>query len=281
MLWHGFLWPRRPVLSFLLKCLLLYIASALFLFAAQRHLMYFPQIMLTAPQDMTLQPMKAVSVRTSDGLDITGWFHPPADPDGAVFVIFHGNAGTLDHSARKAAKFVQPGQGAFLAGYRGFSGNAGKPGEQGLYRDARAALDWLIVQGYGAQIVLYGESLGSGVAVQMASEYDARGLILEAPFSSAYRLAASKWIYKPYVFLMKDRYESDKKIASIGEPLLIMHGARDAVVPLSFGRDLYAAANQPKTFFLAPEGHHTNSLDLGGVKAVQDFTAGLYLPSEQ
>ena len=162
--------------------------------------------------------------------------------------------------------------GVLLLAYRGYSGNDGVPNEQGLYSDARAALDWLHVNGVAAKsIVLYGISLGSGVATKMASEREVGAVILEAPYTSTVDIAAFRFPIVPVTWLMEDRFESLARIKTITEPLLVMHGDRDYTIPQRFGRRLFDAANQPKEGFWPKGLGHDDIFDNGGFETALDF----------
>ena len=175
----------------------------------------------------------------------------------------------------KFSEVVSAGYGLFLAGYRGYGGNAGEPSEEGLLDDARSALAWLSAEGYGAdRIVLYGESLGSGVAVAMAGEAATEeasgssngrrsyaGIILEAPYSSIAEVAQARYWFVPAKWLVKDRWDSLSRIAAIRSPLLVVMGERDEVIPVALGRRLYEAAPQPKDSLFLPAAGHNNLWD--------------------
>ena len=162
--------------------------------------------------------------------------------------------------------------GVLLAEYRGFGGNGGTPREQGLYADARAAIGFLGRQGVGpGRMVLFGESLGSGVAVQMATEYACAALVLEAPYSSVVDVAQDRYWMFPVKALVKDRYNSTAKIGKVRCPILIMHGTADRVIPIKFGERLFALAPSPKEMKVYPGLGHVGFDELGAFNAVLDF----------
>ena len=242
------------------------------MYAFQRNLMYFPDVSLADIARSAYPGGAAVNVTTADGLTLAGWYWPPPKPGAPVVVVFHGNAGHHGHRTDKAVAFTQPGFGVFIAGYRGYGGNPGTPTEQGLYADARAALDWLQGQGVaGEQLVLYGESLGSGVAVQMATERKVAAVVLESPYTSVPDVAAERYPFVPVRALTLDRYDSLSKIARINAPLLIIHGERDRVVPVKYGRRLFEAAHEPKKAVFFPYAQHNDIFAGDAVKAVLDF----------
>ena len=161
-----------------------------------------------------------------------------------------------------------------LAEYRGYGGNPGTPSEEGFYADGRAALDFLAAREVpAARIVLYGESLGTGVAVQLALERRVGAVVLEAPFTSAVDVGADIYPFLPVRLLARDRFDSIAKIAAIGAPLLVLHGEADKVVPVRFGRALLAAARQPKEGVFVPGAGHADLYQHGGAGIVLDFLA--------
>jgi fermentation-respiration switch protein FrsA (DUF1100 family) len=207
--------------------------------------------------------IRTVTTETPDGLRLTHWYAPPAEPQGPVLVVFHGNAGHVGDRVPKLAELMRAGFGLLLAGYRGYGGNPGRPTEEVLSADARLLLDWLAGQGVTPErTVLYGESLGTGIAVKMATERPAAAVILEAPFTTVAEVAQTHYWYLPARWLVLDRWDSHSRIASIGAPLLLMHGRRDRTTPVRFGQRLFAAAVEPKEILLVDEAEHTNLYDM-------------------
>lgn len=246
------------------------------LYVFQRGMMYVPGRERPSPAASGLPEMAPVEVRTDDGLVLTGW-HRPAPPGRATLVYFHGNAGNIGDRGPKVRPYLDAGMGVLLAGYRGYGGNPGQPTEQGLYADARAWLRHLGGAGVGAgSIVLYGESLGTGVAVQMAHEGARAGravaaLILEAPFSSMGAAAQIHYPYVPARWLVRDRYDSLSKIADVAAPVFVFHGAADEVVPIRLGRRLFEAARDPKESLWLPRANHNDLYDHGAAQAALSF----------
>jgi fermentation-respiration switch protein FrsA (DUF1100 family) len=170
--------------------------------------------------------------------------------------------------------FAQEGLGVLLLEYRGYGGNPGAPTEAGLYADADAALDFLSQDGIPAsRLVIYGESLGSGVAVHMAAERELAALILEAPFTRLADAASYHYSFVPVSVLLRDRFDSLSAIGKIRAPILILHGERDRVIPVRFGRALLAAAPEPKEGWFSPDAGHEDLARFGALDAVFDFIA--------
>lgn len=240
----------------------------------QRRIVFHPDPRRSHPGDCDLPEMVPVPVRTADGCTITGWYGAPRIRDRATVVIFHGNAGTIAGRAFKARLFLDAGYGVFLAEYRGYGGNPGQPSEAGLYADGRAVLHWLISRGVPAsRLVLYGESLGSGVATQLAGEVGPQAVVLECPFTALADLAP------PYIppglarMLMLDHFDNLAKIGGLAGPLLVVHGERDEVVPVAMARALLQAAREGAEGVFLPQGRHSDLWDHGAGPRILDFLA--------
>lgn len=250
-----------------------YVALLVLLFVAQRSILYVPDTQAPSLAAVGLQGvMEVVETESADGLRLLAWHRPPPTNLAPVLVYFHGNAGHIGHRAERVRPYVEAGFGAVLVEYRGYGGNPGRPTEDGLYADARAALDFLAQRDVTPErLVFYGESLGSAIAVQMAVERDCAGLVLEAPFTSVAAVAQSRYWMFPVRHLVRDKFDSLAKIGSVRCPLLVMHGEADAVVPIRYGRELFAAAREPKESKWFADGTHTNFDELGGPAVVLGF----------
>lgn len=246
------------------------------IFLGQRAMMYPAGGTLGTPAEAGWPEAHEIKVETEDGLRLVSWYLAPA-PGHPVVVYFHGNAGTLADRAFKARLFSEAGFGVLLAEYRGYGGNPGKPTEAGLYADARANLAWLEAAGHGPdKTIVYGESLGTGVAVQAAMEMaragaPAAGLVLEAPFSSMAAAAQVHYPWLPAARLTRDRYDSEAKIAEVKAPLLVVHGSNDRVVPQAQGRRLFDRAADPKEAEWIVGGGHADLYDFEVGRSVVSF----------
>ncbi|MSP67669.1 MAG: alpha/beta hydrolase [Alphaproteobacteria bacterium] len=250
-----------------------YAALALLMYVFQRSLMYFPNRARPEPVSAGVPEMRSVTLTTADGIGLHALYRPAA-PGQATVVLFHGNAGNAGHVAHKARPLLDQGLGVLLVDYRGYGGNPGSPSEAGLITDGRAALEFLTARGVGAdRTVLYGESLGSGVAVALAAETPIGAVILEAPFTAAQHVAERRYWYLPVALLMKDRFNSLVRIGRVQAPLLVMHGERDLVVPVAQGRALFAAANEPKEAHFIAAADHANLFEHGAAKLALGFLA--------
>ena len=223
------------------------------MYLSQRHFIYFPDDHLAKPA-----LFEEVVLTTPDGLQLVAWY-VPAKLKQPTMIYFHGNGGTIKMRENSAKPYLDCGMGVLLVEYRGYGGNPGKPNEVGLYNDGEAAYQFARQQGIPADhIILFGESLGSGIAVEIAKRYPVGGVILQAPFISAAAIGQKRYPYLPVGLLLKDRYQSIDKIQQINAPLAIVHGTADGVVPIEQGQALFLQANQPKQFFKYLGYGHSN-----------------------
>jgi uncharacterized protein len=203
-------------------------------------------------------------METSDGVKIHGWW---AEREGSrlVTLFLHGNAGNLTHRVPRIQEIVAAGSSVLMLDYRGYGKSSGRPSEMGLYRDSEAGFIYLLSKGYRPeQIVLHGESLGTAVAIDLASRRPCAGLILEGPFTSASDVAAT--VLPVIGPLLVRSYNSLPKIRWIRVPKLFMQGDRDEAVPLRLGQQLFAAAQGSKTFWVIPGAGHNDILERAGAE---------------
>jgi fermentation-respiration switch protein FrsA (DUF1100 family) len=242
------------------------------LYLNQRSIMYHPDQTVPDLAAMGLQDMSVRHIETGDGFKLLAWWKPPADKTRPTIVFFHGNAGNIGHRRYQARQYMDAGLGLLLVSWRYNAGAGGEPSEAGLLADGRAALDFVAAQGISEQAtVLYGASLGSGVAVAMAVERKVGGLVLLYPYSSMTDVAADRFWFAPVGLLIKDEYDSVTRIGKVTAPILLIHGERDNVIPVRFARRLFAAAPEPKEGHFLPEGTHANLYRLGAGRLVLDF----------
>lgn len=266
---------RRRVLNMIFSFLFVYATLVLFLFFNQRGFIYYPGKELMTTAQAGVPEMQVITVQPADMVDsIQGWYGRPKDPTKPVLLYFHGNGGGIDIRTGRIKPLLDMGYGVLLAEYRGYGGNPGKPTEHGLYADADAYFKWLTTQEgiTDDRIVVYGESLGTGVATYLASKHwNIHGVILDAPFTSLADVAQSSMWFVPVKLLMIDRFSSIKRIQSVNSPLLVLHGEKDRVVPVRLGKKLYEAANEPKELKLYPTGGHSDLYAFGAGDAVVEF----------
>lgn len=257
---------------------LLYAASLSALFFLQRDLQYFPGRQDPPPQSLDLAGVERLALTTEDGESLILWFAAPP-PGRPVILFFHGNAGSLADRANRLAHYQARGFGAAFLSWRGYGGSTGRPSEAGLLLDGETALAFLSRQGITPdRVALVGESLGTGVAVQIAARHPVGAVVLEAPFTAAVDVAARFYPWVPVRWLMRDQFLSRRHIAQVRAPLLILHGEKDDVVPYAFGQTLFSLANQPKTFVsLGPVGHDA-LFDAATWAAGTDFVDRVFPP---
>lgn len=253
--------------------LCLYVGLATTIYFAQRSLMYFPDTAHVVPAAAGLPEAEEVPLTASDGVHIVAWHVPPRDGK-PVILYFHGNGGALRFRVERFRRLIADGIGLVALEYRGYGGLSGSPSEQGLIADAQAAYRFAATRYPAQQLVVWGESLGSGVAVALAAEQPVGRVILEAPFTSAVAVGSRHYWYLPVSLLMKDQFRTDRRIAKVTAPLMIMHGVHDRVVPYAMGEQLFDLANQPKHLVRFLDGGHEDLDATGALDAVGRFLAG-------
>jgi fermentation-respiration switch protein FrsA (DUF1100 family) len=244
-----------------------YCAFVALLYVMQRSLMYFPDIAQTPPAGRSVETLW---LDTPDGEKLVAWHLPPRG-DRPVVLYLHGNGGNLSYRAERFRTLTADGTGLVAIDYRGFGGSSGRPSEAGLHTDAETAYAFAATRYPASRLVAWGESLGTGVAVALVAERPVAGLVLEAPFTSTVDLAAQRYPFAPVHLLMQDQFRSDLRIALCAAPLLVLHGARDNVVPIAFGERLFALAREPKRFVRFPDGGHEDLDRFGALVAVKAF----------
>jgi fermentation-respiration switch protein FrsA (DUF1100 family) len=259
--------------TLLIVVVVVYLALLLLLFVRQRAIVFRPDPTLADLAAVGLaEQMREVAITTRDGLTLASWWAPPVRPDRRVIVYLHGNAGHRGGRADRIRDYLAAGYGVLLVGYRGYGGNPGRPTEAGLYEDARANLAFLAKERVRPeQTVLLGESLGTAVAIQMATEIPILALVLEAPLASVLHSARARYPLFAFDFLVRDKFASIHKIGKVKVPLLLIHGEKDRTTAVRFGRMLYNAANEPKRAHFIAEAGHTDLKDHGFAKSVTDF----------
>jgi uncharacterized protein len=283
--WHGELTARLPLPAFcksrsmtaviggIVILLFLYVGLGAILYFAQRSMMYFPETIHTSPRQAGLPEAEEIALTAADGVRLVGWHVPPRDGK-PVILYFHGNGGALRYRVERFRTLIKDGVGLVAIEYRGYGGSEGSPSEQGLFADGEAAYAFAAAHYQPEQIVLWGESLGTGVAVYLAAEKPVGRVILEAPFTSAAAVAELRYWFLPVRLLMKDQFRSDERIQNVTAPVLILHGSNDRVVPYAMGERMFdlTKANRHIVRFL--DGGHEDLDHFGALHAVGRFLAG-------
>ena len=202
---------RKNSLQIILFIFFIYFLILVFLYFYQRNLLYHPSENNYSGDKISVN-IEKVKIPTSDNIKLLGWYHEKNLKDYKTLIFFHGNAGSLENRIHKLNHFQDMNINFLIIAWRGFSGNNGKPSEQGLYEDGKSAIDWLIKKGVSEKnLILYGESLGTGVATHLAQNKSFAGIILETPFTSMIDAAKTFYPYIPVKFLLKDKFENYKK----------------------------------------------------------------------
>ena len=236
----------------------LYVVIALAVMFGQRKLIYVPARERVPPSATGLHNVEELEIATPDGNRIVAWAGA-AMPGQPTLLYLHGNAGSLVDRAERMRKYLDRGRGMLIMTYRGYGGSTGSPSEAANVADAILAYDTLVARGVKPDdIILYGESLGSGVAVQVAAKRKVSGIILDAPYTSIVDVAALVYPWLPVRPFVWDRYETLAHVKHVTAPLLVVHGARDALIPVEMGRAVFAAANEPKALAIIPGGGHSD-----------------------
>ncbi len=255
-----------------------YVLLVVVLFFFQRNFLYHPSINNYLKNDQVSQPteIEEVKIITKDKIYLTGWFHINNIESNKTILFLHGNAGSLENRTYKLNHFKDLNLNFLIIAWRGFSGNEGTPNESGLYEDAKSAISWLKEKGINEKnIVLYGESLGTGVAVEVAQNKNYGGIILESPFTSMVNMGKKYYPFFPVKYLLKDKFESNKKINKIKIPVFIIHGKVDKIVPYDMGKKMYELANEPKYFYSLEYGDHMVEYDEKLLQALKQFIESL------
>lgn len=264
----------------------LYALACAGIFLFQRRLMYNPRARVNTPHRDETPELEEITLRTRDGLKLKSYYKAPrTKPDGTPYptvLYMHGNTGPAGDAAHKLIPAVNAGYGALLLEYRGFGPNPGRPTEKGLIADAEAALHFIRVkQGKNAEVVYYGMSMGTGVANGLAERRPPAGLILECGFTSMADAARRRYFMFPVKLLIRDAFDSERRIQTLQAPLLVLHGRKDKTVPVEQGEKMYETApSRDKTIRLYPDGGHVNLHDFGAGDDVTEWLNARFARSD-
>ena len=266
---------KKRIMNLLLIILLVVVGVCLFLRWREPSLIYYPmRTPFTTPAGVT-----DLNLTTSDGVAIHGWFIPAQFAPAPTVLLFHGNAGNLSHRLQKISLLRAAGAAVCIIDYRGYGRSIGTPSETGTYRDARAAYDYLTTarQLPARNIVLYGESLGSAVAVELATQVPVGGVIIEEAFTSIPEVGQKMFPLLPVGWLVHNRYDTIHKMGRLQSPLLIFHSRQDELFPYQYAERLLAAAPEPKRLVELHGGHNDAFWQSQAVyrSALQQFFARL------
>ena len=249
-----------------------YLILIISLFIFQRSFLYSPEKEKIDKSYFLNTGLEEVSLSTADGLVLKSLIKKPESQDGYTILIFHGNGGHVGHRINKFESFIDEGYGLFFLEYRGYADNPGKPSEKGLYNDAVAAIKFLSDNNIKSnKIILYGESLGCGIAVKLSTEAQFAATILEAPYTSISDVAQKHYWYLPAKWLVLDKYNIIDIIKKIKSPLLILHGEKDEIIDVNFGKKVFEVASQPKESMFILNGRHNNLFEFDVQKKILFF----------
>ena len=266
---------RNNLLFFIQLIVIGYFFLLVFLYFYQRNLMYHPDENNYYNDKLSVN-IEKIKVQTQDGLDLLGWFHEKDIKKYKTILYFHGNAGSLENRIHKLNHFRDMNVNFLIIAWRGFSGNKGKPSENGLYEDGRSAIQWLLNKGLKEEdIIIYGESLGTGIATHLAQNKNFAGVILETPFTSMVDAARTFYPYIPVSLLLKDKFNNKEKIKNIRSPILVMHGEADQIVPFSMGKKIFEISNEPKYSYFTKYDDHMMEYDENLINALNSFLNSL------
>ena len=271
------------VVRFLAIAVTAVVVLLIVLWTVQRQMMYFPSGSIPAPAEVGLTRAEVVTFTTDDGVALSGWFVPAERPGGPTVIVFNGNAGNRAYRSDLAARFSEQGMAVLLFDYRGYGGNAGSPTEEGLALDARAAHRYVLSRGDvdARRLVYFGESLGSAVAVRLATEHPPAAVVLRSPFTSFVEMGRLHFPVLPVRWILRDRYPSIDRITQIGAPLLVVAGSNDTIVPASQSRRLFEAAREPKRLVIIEGADHNDEALNAGPRVIGAVVEFVRLSSGQ
>lgn len=262
------------MLNYIISLILIYLFFGFFLFIFQRKIVFNVSGRPKKPKDYGLDLVKEIKIYTKDDIALLSWFSKPL-LNKPILIYFHGNSFDIGERAYRIKKYINVGWGVLLVSWRGYSGNKGNPTEKNLYIDAKAAIEWILKNTATKtnNIILYGESLGTGVALEMATLQSFKSIILEAPFTSIYDLALKRYKIYPFKFLILDKFDNISKIDKIFSPILIISGKNDEVVPHNHSIKLFNRANEPKDSLFIDEALHNNLYEFNIDKKIINFNS--------
>ena len=259
----------------LIALVAIYILFALLLRWREPHMIYYPTREIEQTPDRLGWKYEDVLLTASDGVRINGWFVPAGREAKLTILFFHGNAGNMSHRFEKLATLRELGADVFMIDYRGYGRSEGTPNEQGTYRDAQAAYEYLTKQRNidPRRIVVYGESLGSAIAVDLAAKQPVGGVITEEAFTSVGDVGQRMFPFMPVRLLVRNKYDTLSKIGRINAPLLIFHSRDDELFSMRHAERLLAAAKEPKQLIELRGGHNDAFLTSADTykKGLKDF----------
>ena len=264
---------KMTLIKILLSVFIVYFLITLIIYFYQRKLLYHPSENNYLDENNLTHKIEKITIKSEN--DLIGWYYFK-NKNYKTLLFFHGNAGKLDNRIYKLNEFSKLNLNYLIFAYRGFSGNKGKPTELGLYQDAQKAMEWLNSNGISNEnVILYGESLGTAVAIEIGKNKTFGGIILESPFTSMEILAQKYYPYLPAKFILKDKYKSIDKLNMIKSPLHVMHGEKDKIVPFYMGEEIYKKYNGIKSKYFSNYDDHMMDFNKDLIQSVETFIKSL------
>lgn len=246
----------------LLVAALLYCGACLYMFFMQRSFLYNTDTTDVAELAGSVPRATNLELATADGETLRAWWIPPREDSEVVYLYLQGNAETLSSRDKRFGLLTQQGAGLLAVSWRGYGGSSGEPSEAGLRLDAVAAYEWLEIQYDTARIVVFGESLGTGIAIWLSSEHATGGLVLDSPYTTILDVAALRYPWLPVDWLARDRFESLPLATRITVPVFVFHCTEDPLIPFGMAEELLAAfRSQIKLFTPMPGVCHVPSVE--------------------
>ncbi len=258
-----------------------YLAAAGALYAQQRSLLFRPDPTRVDPASVGLAQAREVALEAPGGPRLVGWHIPPADAAKPVFLYLHGNAANLGRRSSRFAMLTREGHGLLALSWRGYGGSEGEPSEAGFHEDVGRALAFLEAQGIAPErIILFGESLGTGMAVMTAARLARAGrpvkaLILDSPYESIAAIAAERYWWLPVRLLMRDPFRADLAASSVRQPTLAIHCTGDWITPYEGGKRLLSLLAGPSRLVTIDRRCHVPTLAGGAAEAMMTFVSEL------
>ena len=261
------------MIKYIISIFIIYLFFGVLLFLLQRKIVFNVSGKPNKPLYYGLKGVNELKIRTIDGINLLSWYCS-ARKGKPTLLYFHGNSFDIGERSYRIKRYIDCGWGVLLISWRGFSGNQGKPSEKNLYIDAKSALNWLETKALvkKTNTIVYGESLGTAVALEMGIHYSFKSIILEAPFTSIYDISKKRYKIYPFQFLILDKFDNLSKINKVNSPILIISGKKDEVIPHNHSVKLFSKANFQKKSLFIDEAMHNNLYDFGIEKKVISFS---------
>jgi fermentation-respiration switch protein FrsA (DUF1100 family) len=263
--------PKQKIMGWIFSLVVVYALICVATYSGNRQLMYFPDPARVPPAEAGLNGVEELEIAATDGTTLVTWYAPAKEGKPTV-LYFHGNGANAANRAPRIATIQEDGFGVFYLNNRGYGGSGGRPTEENNVADAIAAYDYLAERGVSPeQIVVYGESLGSGQAIRLAVARPVAAIVLESPLTSTVDVARATYFWLPLRLLIADQYNNERNIRAVPVPVLVLHGEEDEVIPVEMGRRVYRAAKEPKRIELFPHGGHVDLFEHGAWEKTRAF----------